>query len=85
MTRDTALYTMRRTFARRAAEGGMDVAELAAMMGHEPSSIPMLMRLCYRPTELHEQRAHAEARPADAFMTGAQRGERSRDPTAVVP
>jgi integrase len=62
-----SLYTMRRTFARRAAEGGMDVAELAAMMGHEPSSIPMLMRLYYRPTELHKQRAHAEARPADGL------------------
>ncbi len=62
-----SLYTMRRTFARRAAEGGMDVAELAAMMGHEPSSIPMLLRLYYRPTELHKQRAHAEARPADGL------------------
>ena len=61
------LYTLRKTFARRAAEAGMDVAELAAIMGHEPSSIPMLMRLYYRPTEKHKRAAHASARPADSF------------------
>lgn len=61
------LYTMKRTFARRAAEGGMDVGELAAMMGHAANSIPMLLRVYYRPTEAHKQRAHQAARPADSF------------------
>ena len=61
------LYTLRKTFARRAAEGEMDVMELADIMGHEDSSIPMLMRLYYRPTEKHKRAAHASARPADSF------------------
>lgn len=61
------LYTMKRTFGRRAAEGGMDVGELAAMMGHEPNSIPMLLRIYYRPTETHKRRAHTAARPADGL------------------
>lgn len=76
-----SLYTMRRTFARRAAEGGMDVGELAAIMGHEPTSIPMLLRLYYRPTELHKQRAHAEARPADGLHDWRPTRERQPRPT----
>ena len=42
-----SLYTFRKTFAKRAAEGGMDVAELAAIMGHSPNSIDMLVRVYY--------------------------------------
>ncbi len=61
------LYTFRKTFARRSAEGEMDVMELATIMGHSFSSIPMLMRLYYRPTEKHKRAAHTSARPADSF------------------
>lgn len=60
-------YTLRKTFARRAAEAGMDVAELAAIMGHQSSSIPMLLKHYYAPTREHKLRAHADARPADAL------------------
>jgi site-specific recombinase XerD len=76
--RSVSLYTVRKTFARRAAEGGMDVSELAALMGHEPSSIPMLVERYYRPTITQTQRAHANARPADAFHEW--RARRGRDP-----
>ena len=62
-----SLYTFRKTFARRAAEGGMDVGELAAIMGHSPHSIPMLLRLYYQPTDVHKRSAHASARPADSL------------------
>jgi site-specific recombinase XerD len=64
---DFSFYTLRKTFARRAAEAGMDVAELAAIMGHQPSSIPMLLKHYYAPTREHKLRAHADARPADAL------------------
>jgi integrase/recombinase XerD len=60
-------YSLRRTFARRSAEEGMDVAELAAIMGHSPNSIPMLLKHYYAPTRLHMLRAHASARPADGL------------------
>ena len=63
---DVSYYTLRKTFARRAAEAGMDVAELAAIMGHRPGSIPMLLKHYYAPTREHKLRAHADARPADS-------------------
>jgi integrase len=66
-------YSLRRTFARRSAEGGMDVAELAAIMGHSPSSIPMLLRHYYFPTREHKRQAHAAARPADGLHEWRQR------------
>ena len=40
-------YILRRTFARRFAESGGTVEELARLMGHEPSSIPMLLKTYY--------------------------------------
>jgi integrase/recombinase XerD len=64
---DHTYYTLRKTFARRAAESGMDVAELASIMGHQPGSIPMLIKHYYAPSREHKQRAHAEARPADGL------------------
>jgi integrase len=66
-------YSLRRTFARRSAEEGMDVAELAAIMGHSPNSIPMLLKHYYAPTRLHMLRAHASARPADGLHDWRQR------------
>jgi len=60
-------YSLRRTFARRAAEGGMDVTELAAIMGHSANSIPMLLKHYYAPTRLQKLRAHETARPADSL------------------
>jgi site-specific recombinase XerD len=72
------LYSMRKTFAHRAAEGGMDVGELAAIMGHEPNSIPMLLRLYYRPSDLQKQAAHASARPAESFHEWRASGQPSR-------
>ena len=51
----------------------MDVAELAAIMGHSPSSIPMLLKHYYFPTREHKLRAHAEARPADGLHDWRQR------------
>lgn len=62
-----ALYSFRKTFGRRAAEGGMDVGELAAIMGHSPNSIGMLLRVYYQPTDAHKRAAHASARPADSL------------------
>ena len=64
--KDFKLYTMRKTFARRSADGGMDVAELASIMGHEPESIPMLVRIYYSPSDEQKRAAHAAARPADS-------------------
>jgi hypothetical protein len=61
------LYTMRKTFAHRAAAAGMHVAELAAIMGHSPNSIPMLLARYYQIPESQKRRAHADARPADSF------------------
>lgn len=61
------LYTLRKTFGRRAALGGMDLAELAAVMGHEPASIPMLLERYYRPSAEQLSAAHAAARPADSL------------------
>jgi hypothetical protein len=62
-----SFYSLKRTFARRSAEAGMDVAELAAIMGHSPNSIPMLINCYYTPTRAHKLLAHAEARPADGL------------------
>lgn len=64
---DYRFYTLRKTFARRSAEAGMDVSELAAIMGHRPDSIPMLLKHYYAPTRQHKQLAHEKARPADGL------------------
>lgn len=64
---DVSYYTLRKTFARRAAESGMDVSELASIMGHRPGSIPMLFKHYYAPSREHKLRAHAAARPADGL------------------
>jgi integrase len=60
------LYAMRRTFARRSADGGMDVGELASIMGHSTNSIPMLLERYYTPSDEQKRAAHAAARPADS-------------------
>lgn len=60
-----SLYTFRKTFARRAAAGGMDVAELGAIMGHSAHSLGMLLRVYYQVSDEQKQAAHAIARPAD--------------------
>lgn len=64
------LYTMRKTFAHRAAQGGMDVGELAAIMGHSTNSIPMLLERYYSPSDEQKRVAHAAARPADSLHEG---------------
>jgi integrase len=69
------LYTLRKTFAHRAAEGGMDVGELAVMMGHATNSIPMLLERYFRPSDVQMQAAHAGAQPADGFHDRRERGE----------
>lgn len=61
-----SLYTFRKTFAKRAAKT-MDVGKLAAIMGHSPNSIPMLLQRYYNPGIEETQPAHAVARPADAL------------------
>ena len=61
----------------------MDVAELAAIMGHRPSSIPMLLRHYYSPTREHKLRAHAGARPADALHEWRARPTRQPDRPAT--
>ena len=80
------LYTMRKTFAHRAAENGMDVGELAAIMGHAPNSIPMLLRVYYQPSDRQKQEAHAAARPADSFHEWRAQGrpEREAQPAPVT-
>jgi integrase len=65
------LYTLRRTFARRFAEGGGDVEELAKLMGHSPSSIPMLFTAYYSPSKDRLKRAHDRVRPLDALLEEA--------------
>ncbi len=80
-----SLYTMKNTFAKRAAESGMPVTTLAAMMGHEASSIPRLLKRYYKPSEADKRRAHAEARPAEAFHDRRERGDvRADSPTRDV-
>jgi integrase len=83
------LYTMRKTFGDRAGEGGMgerergmDVGEIAAIMGHSPESIPMLEKRYRRPSLVQKQRAHASARPAEGFHDLRERGDLG--PTAVT-
>jgi integrase len=73
------LYTMRKTFAHRAAENGMDVGELAAIMGHSPNSIPMLLRVYYQPSDAQKRAAHAAARPADSLHEWRATGARERE------
>ncbi|HEX7948990.1 MAG TPA: site-specific integrase [Candidatus Limnocylindrales bacterium] len=74
--RNPSLYTLRRTFAQRFADAGRPVEELAAIMGHSPASIPMLLRVYYRPSFVRLRRAHAEAGPAERFH--AERATRGR-------
>ena len=77
-----SLYTFRNTFAKRSAEAGMPVTTLAAIMGHAPSSITMLTKRYYKPSEADKRRAHAEARPAEAFHDRRARGDvRADSPT----
>lgn len=77
-------YALRRTFARRSAEGGMDVAELASIMGHSPNSIPMLLQHYYTPTRAHKLLAHAAARPADGLHDWRHGVRPSDRPTSVT-
>ena len=65
------LYVLRRTFARRFAEHGGTVEELARLMGHEASSIPMLLERYYRPSDQRLQAAHRRIRPLDALEGSA--------------
>lgn len=51
------LYDLRHTFATRAAEGGMDLVTLAAVLGH--SRIQMVMRYAH-PTQLHQAMSMAK-------------------------
>jgi integrase len=48
------LYDLRHTWATRAAESGIDLVTLAAMLGH--SKINMVMRYAH-PTQEHQMRA----------------------------
>ena len=45
------MYDLRHTFATRAAEAGVDLVTLAAMLGH--SRVQMVMRYAH-PTEEHQ-------------------------------
>lgn len=65
---DATLYVLRRTFARRFADNGGTVEDLARLMGHEPSSIPMLLKVYYRPSDERLRRAHRRVRPLDALL-----------------
>lgn len=49
--RQFRLYDLRHTFATRAAEAGVDLVTLAAMLGHSP--VQMVMRYAH-PTEEHQ-------------------------------
>jgi integrase len=77
-------YSLRKTFARRSAEAGMDVGELASIMGHSPNSIPMLLKHYYTPTRKHKQLAHAAARPADGLHEWRQRVRPTDRPVPVT-
>lgn len=76
-------YALRRTFARRSAEGGMDVALLASIMGHSPHSIPMLMEHYYSPTRKHKLLGHGLARPADGLHDWRHRVRPADRPSSV--
>jgi integrase/recombinase XerC len=62
------LYILRRTFARCFADKGGQVEELARLLGHEPSSIPMLLRCYYRPSDERLRAAHQRIRPIDSLF-----------------
>ncbi|MDA8202854.1 MAG: hypothetical protein M0Z49_08845 [Chloroflexi bacterium] len=64
-------YILRRTFARRFAESGGTVEELARLMGHEPSSIPMLLKTYDRPSDARLAAAHRRLRPLDGLADAA--------------
>ena len=64
-------YILRRTFARRFADNGGAVEELARLMGHEETSLPMLLTTYYRPSDERLARAHRRVRPLDALEAPA--------------
>lgn len=57
------LYDLRHTYATRAAEAGVDLATLAALLGH--SKIQMTMRYVH-PSEQHKQHAAAQVEAYNA-------------------
>ncbi len=62
------LYILRRTFARLFADNGGKVEELAKLLGHAPSSIPMLLTTYYTPSDDRLRRAHELVRPLDRLF-----------------
>lgn len=62
--RQFRLYDLRHTFATRAAEAGVDLVTLAAMLGH--SRVQMVMRYAH-PTEEHQFNA---IRKMEAYRVG---------------
>lgn len=61
------LYTLRKTFAQRSADAGMHPVVLAAIMGHSPNSLPMVIKTYYRVSPERMQADHAAAAVADRF------------------
>ena len=66
------LYDLRHTFATRAAESGVDLVTLAALLGH--SNIQMVMRYAHPQAE-HKAQA---IRKMEEFQTAKQMEEESR-------
>jgi integrase len=62
--RQFRLYDLRHTFATRAAEAGVDLVTLAAMLGH--SRVQMVMRYAH-PSEEHQFNA---MRKMEAYRVG---------------
>jgi integrase len=69
------LYDLRHTWATRAAEAGIDLVTLAAMMGH--SRIQMVMRYAH-PTQLHQSSAMTKLEAHNAFRAEKERQANSR-------
>ena len=67
------LYDLRHTWATRAAESGIDLVTLAAMMGH--SRIQMVMRYAH-PTQIHQSSAMGRL---EAFNATREAAERDRE------
>lgn len=63
-----SLYILKRTFCRRFADRGGAVEELASIIGHEPSSYPMLFERYYTPSNERLRRAHQRVRPLDDLL-----------------